>query len=274
LFDDDIHIDYPNEEVYTDDIFEGLPTDMWIPAYYVDILIGQERNTLAVYEPDLLIGEGETGLPWYETAITDLTTIENGKFIFYNAAIYIGHGRGFLIKNITKTIYGYMVTCMESKNNLNMIDFEGPVNWDFSNYEDLNTLYLHIDGDYLEMFINQENQLFGKAVRVKKEFIEEYQRLMKTGVCDLANVIWPRRADGSMDYPLPDMSGFRATHITTDRLRLRTAPDILAQAVTTLEKGTEVQVLETGEETVIDGIRAPWVKVLDGTTGCKGWCFR
>jgi hypothetical protein len=99
------------------------------------------------------------------------------------------------------------------------------------------------------------------------------KKLMETNTCNLTNIVWPRRADGGMDYPLPDMSGFQATHITADRLRLRKASNISAQTVTTLEKGAEVQVLETGEEALIDGIRAPWVKVWDGTTGYKGWCF-
>jgi hypothetical protein len=42
--------------------------------------------------------------------------------------------------------------------------------------------------------------------------------------------------------------------------------------VTTLQKDTEVQVLETGSSTTIDGITAPWVKILS-STGSIGWCF-
>jgi hypothetical protein len=42
--------------------------------------------------------------------------------------------------------------------------------------------------------------------------------------------------------------------------------------VTTLQKDTEVQVLETGSSTTIDGITAPWVKILS-STGYTGWCF-
>jgi hypothetical protein len=65
---------------------------------------------------------------------------------------------------------------------------------------------------------------------------------------------------------------FRKTHTTTDNLRMRDTPDIKGKIVTTLAKGSAVELLETGAEATIDGITAPWVKVLS-ESGCTGWCF-
>jgi hypothetical protein len=75
------------------------------------------------------------------------------------------------------------------------------------------------------------------------------------------------------DSPPPiDMSGYRTTHTVLENLRLRDNPDTAGKLVTTLEKDTQVQVIETGKNATIDGITAPWVKVLSNT-GYSGWCF-
>jgi len=42
--------------------------------------------------------------------------------------------------------------------------------------------------------------------------------------------------------------------------------------VTTLPKGTEVQIFETGPNATIDNITASWVKVVS-STGFTGCCF-
>ncbi|MDR2922993.1 MAG: SH3 domain-containing protein, partial [Treponema sp.] len=97
--------------------------------------------------------------------------------------------------------------------------------------------------------------------------------LIKTNTCDLTNVPWPRRADGTMDYPPPlDMSHYLPTHRTLDNLRLRGTANTASKIVTTMPRGTEVQLIETGPVTVIDNITAPWVKVMTAN-GYAGWCF-
>ncbi len=76
-----------------------------------------------------------------------------------------------------------------------------------------------------------------------------------------------------MDYPPPvDMVNYKTTHHTTDNLRLRDEPNTSSLMVTTLSNDSAVQVLETGEIQTIDGITAPWVKVLS-ESGYTGWCF-
>ncbi len=102
---------------------------------------------------------------------------------------------------------------------------------------------------------------------------EQYSKLIKNNTCDISNITWPRRANGTMDYPPPTgMSNYKTTHHTTDNLRLRDEPNTSSLMVTTLSHGSAVQVLETGEIQTIDGITAPWVKVLS-ESGYTGWCF-
>ncbi len=69
-----------------------------------------------------------------------------------------------------------------------------------------------------------------------------------------------------------DTESYKTTHHTTDNLRLREKATTTSLIVTTLNKGTAVQVLETGVIQTVDGISAPWVKVLS-ETGYTGWCF-
>jgi hypothetical protein len=126
------------------------------------------------------------------------------------------------------------------------------VAWEYVKDKEYFDLLLYIDGDYLDMYIDNTSRKFGTLVRVKDEFIKQFLSLMtlpaaeqrgsvvlqgmdimrvhtpskqivagskspqrggvwtrlriKTNTCDLTSVIWPRRADGSMDYPPPQLT--------------------------------------------------------------------
>jgi len=65
---------------------------------------------------------------------------------------------------------------------------------------------------------------------------------------------------------------FTPTHWTTDNLRLRDSPNIDAKVLKTLQSGTLVQKLSSGEEETIDGITANWIFVKTKADE-TGWCF-
>jgi hypothetical protein len=70
-----------------------------------------------------------------------------------------------------------------------------------------------------------------------------------------------------------DTSDFKASHRTIDNLRLRYRPTTEFRTITTLEKGTTVQILRLqNDKETIDGITAPWARVLT-ENGYIGWCF-
>jgi hypothetical protein len=126
-------------------------------------------------------------------------------------------------------------------------------NFDWSLYPggEINLL-LYVDGEYINMYINDISQKFGTLVRVKEEFIKQYEDLMETNICDLIDVIWPRRADGSMDYPPPKLT--------------QAVPEQPETAVTdtTLAEYEDAAAVTPGSETVAQqpGTALPLVIVL------------
>jgi hypothetical protein len=86
------------------------------------------------------------------------------------------------------------------------------------------------------------------------------------------HLTWAEDEEYMRLYSPLDMAGYTTSHITLDNLRLRDSPDTSAAVVTTLLQGADVQILETGAAATIDGITAPWVKVLS-SSGYTGWCF-
>ena len=134
-------------------------------------------------------------------------------------------------------------------------------------------LLFFLDGDYLELYVENKESKLGTFVSVSPHFVAQFDNLIKTNTCDLSKITsWPRRADGAMDYPPPDMSSYKPSHRVIDNLRLRDKADTSSLMVTTLPKDMEVVVVETGPSATIGGITAPWVKVVSGF-GYTGWCF-
>ena len=284
VFGEDIFVDFPVEHLDPHDrvglgvlTIPGDVDRMWVSAHLRDVLIGQDRDMLLEVVPDLILNDFADGRTsrWYESASANIGL---GRAMFYNSVVKIGFQNHFAVRNIRRTNFGYEVDSV-----ISMLDW-----WDshidiliasygFRNrYQrgDEITLRLYLDGDYLDIYTAGSNVHIGTFVRVCREFITQYHSLIRTNTANLSNIQWPRRADGTMSIipPPVDMSGFYATHTTTARLNIRNNPNITAPLVTTLELGTEVQILETGSIATIGEITAPWVRVLSAD-GFIGWCF-
>jgi hypothetical protein len=69
----------------------------------------------------------------------------------------------------------------------------------------------------------EDKTLFTQFVRVNGGFVEALLDLIDDDTFDDRLItFWPRRANGSMDYPSPlDMSDYKPTHRTFDSLRIR-----------------------------------------------------
>jgi len=229
------------EDVFGEDIFIEHPKDrydptipstsgfytaigdvgaMWVPCYYADILRGQNRYRLIEMHPWL----GNLGddnimlwgreLMWYENSEAN---IRHGRTMFYNSVIDLG-GVHFAVRNIVKTDFGYIVDCVIStfariftSEFRHFSIFPESAFWVSYQAGDAVTLFLHIDGDYLDIFTYGSDIHVGTFIRVGREFIAQYQSLIRTNTADLTNVVWPQRAEGSTGIPptfvLPD--GFR-----------------------------------------------------------------
>jgi hypothetical protein len=188
--------------------------EMWVPVHYADVLGSRDRETLPKHEPRLLdynkagadahYGTSE----WYE--IEEIYDgIRSGMVVFFNPIIYT-HGGEFLIKTIEKHEYGYKVECFvpydiyDEYSNTRLMPY---FNWDLCTGETI-TMFLHIDGECMDIFINKTDvkHKFGTIIKVKEGFISQFQNLIKNGKCDLSKVHFPRRADGSTDYSLPELA--------------------------------------------------------------------
>ena len=254
--------------VYDSDIFPIEITDTrWANSYYLSVLRSENREMLFTYEPfwrDSFY-RYEEGRPWYvDVSLSGLdigslhTRIWELSFNTYDLI------RGRIIKENGKFSFSFI--CIAKR-----LSFDGTYLRSHFSLNERGTIALYLDGDFLDVFIN--NRKMFTLVRETEEIYRQFQNLMLNNSVDLSNVIWPRRADGRMDIPPPiDMSNFQASHTTIARLNIRDSPNTTAPLVTTLELGTEVQVLETGLVATIGEITATWVRVLSAG-GFTGWSF-
>jgi len=218
VFGDDIFIDYPVDrwdpyarQSILNRIAIGDADAMWVPAYYRNILMGQSRDMLLEMEPtleslacrDFLAGITDDG-NWYDNTQAD---IQRGRAMFYNSVIRLGTATHLAVRNIRRTDFGYMVDSVISITDQHLrhapFFLHGSAFWDSYRPGNAVTLLLHLDGDYLDIYTYGSDIHVTTLIRVGREFIVQYQSLIRTNTVDLTNVQWPRRADGSMSVVPP-----------------------------------------------------------------------
>lgn len=69
-----------------------------------------------------------------------------------------------------------------------------------------------------------------------------------------------------------DFNENRMTHYVSDNLRLRDGDNLSSRVIATLPQYMALRIIETGRTDEIDGITAPWIKIVS-QTGSTGWCF-
>jgi len=209
VFGEDIFIDHPMD-TWDDDleIFTVGDADrMWVPASFLNVLMGLNRDALLDIFPSIAHLErrfpGGLVLQWHEDQHAD---IRYGRAMFYNSAIMLGEGNRFAVRNIRRTDFGYAVDAVVSTLDWRESDLwflSGGAFWSAYGPGNAVTLLLRFDGDYLEIYTDGSGIHVGSFARVGREFIAQYQSLIRTNAADLTNVQWPRRADGSMSAKLP-----------------------------------------------------------------------
>ena len=105
-----------------------------------------------------------------------------------------------LIKNIIKNEEGFIVTVKESTAFQKINKWWG---WPNPEERELFTVLLIPDGDYIDLYLENKNTLIDTFVFVNRETVIQINNLKRGLPVDLTQVVWPRRADGSMDYPPP-----------------------------------------------------------------------
>jgi len=265
-----------SDDFFNDTWISEFNKSFWILNGYLKALISINRESFNSIEEKYINGfstlnralgkfsEGE----WYNLAMIQKcleinnVTIHAGGFI----------KRDFWITNILNINNGYRVTVYDPSDSfgLNIRGINDSYLWNpilFPNNRRSYDLLLVLDNDYLDMYLESQDKRLATFVKVDKVIVDVLNNILKNNNADLSKIsFWPRRADGTMDYPPPiDMSSYRPTHRVTDNLRLRDSANTTSLIVTTLPKNTEVQVIETGANTTINNITAPWVKVISST---------
>ena len=180
---------------------------------YFDVLKTENRDILLEKLPkveSLYYYQDEHSEHFYEKTWTDyydrifgIQLIDNAFDItnFYSdknkKGILIGDYSGycFVIDSMKINKNEFIFTAhsnVEIDSSLIVIDF--PKIKKDQNYE----LKIIIDGDYLELFIN--NMFVAKFCKINNSTLFEYEELIKNNSCDLSKVTWPRHADGTCDY--------------------------------------------------------------------------
>jgi len=237
----------------------------------MDVLRSGDRERLFDFEPfwrDYYDGQ-VNDWPWYNIAFV------NGMR-FSNVFVYIEelkeNSYWFINGRVEEEggVYSFYSTCTEK-----IISFEEyHIGGHFSEGETVR-FSLQPDGDFLDVFV--DGAILFTLVKLDNEIGRQFDNLVSerwNEPFDLSRIVWPRRADGTMDIlpPSIDMSGFETSHATTARLRIRDNPATDSPIVTTLDAGAQVQVLETGPVATIGEVTAPWVRLL-AVNGFTGWAF-
>jgi len=264
----------------------------WINSFYQQFISGAEKETLFNYESfwkndfrnfarSYDIGMAMSS--WFEWVFPTCFTISNN--IIEISGLYTGGYISFIIinKKYESNFIEANVLCIR-KNDPHPNQHQLSKRF---NEGEVYKLIFMLDGDYLDIFVNSDREKLTTLIGVDDYFKNAVKDIFLDNMINLSRIIWPRRADGSMDYPAPagvdlsrtyekiiltNTSNFTPTHRATDNLRLRDTANTSAKIVTTLLKDTEVQVIETGTSTTINDITANWVKVIS-STGFTGWCF-
>ena len=240
----------------------------WVPAYYTTVLQSQDRNTVLAldnhwkeHDPYRYVAPSvDYGEEWYERF--NLIFPYNG-FDISNSALVLNENISFIIRNINKTDNGYIVTVK-----FGMEEWEDYVtsslNWDYIKGKDFFHMILCVDGDYMDVYLEDMQHKLTTFVLVDQVFLYEFETLIEGKRADLSKITWPRRA--------PKQLSAGEECRVLENLRLRESPDTTSAIVTTLEQESKVTILEIGQNTTINEVTAPWIKVQT-TDGETGWCF-
>ena len=264
------------------------------PKYVVDTVFKQNRDYLSNFESEnmktMTIDDGSWGITyWYEREIKSQ--------LISNEVLSLGSFFGlstFFVKNIKKINKNEFEIFTIA--NIRILPGDLTKNYlfaDIKNEEEVK-FRLKKDGDYLEVFVDNEESPRETYCYVNNDFRIAINKLVKNNSCENQNLTWPRHADGTCDYedvssiktvstPSTNVAKNKTMHVT-ENLKLRSGEATSTQVLTVMQAGTKVKILALGKAETIDGISSNWVKVevqvgakdRDGKpikAGTVGWCY-
>jgi hypothetical protein len=193
--------------------FDNNNNTFWVLDGYMRVLLSENRDIFheveyvwinAYNSLREMIGIGYITEAWYESADIDSRlkmnqiTLHAGGFV----------KRGFWIKNIIAIDNGYKVTVVDPRFG-ERFSVDNGYFWNQISFptdrRSFDLIFIQ-DNDYLAMYLDTVENHLATFVRVNKVVIDELNNLLKNNRADLSRIIWPRRADGTMDFPPPAVS--------------------------------------------------------------------
>jgi len=188
--------------------FTNRDETFWINADYLGILPLGKRDAFKNIEgvwidsynkrKDMDMYMLET---WYEFANVQ-TQLDITKVTLYAGGFSM---RWLWIINIIPIKNGYRVTVVDDFFESFAISIDHLWNKiQFPNDRRSYNLLLIKDKDYLDMYLDSQDKRLATFVKVDKIIVDELNNILKNNNADISKItFWPRRADGSMDYPPP-----------------------------------------------------------------------
>jgi hypothetical protein len=185
---------------------ESVTSKQWIYSFYQDILFEQDREALFKhetfwrddYEKTMEREPAFWDTYWWENFYPTYFDIRNNIIsigeLFWDDLIYFALTQQYQNGDITVV----KAVCTAKKG-----DFpENPINKLFEKGNGY-TIILKRDGDYMDFYVGDESNKVCTLIGIDKPFFDSIVGIVRGENVDLSQLTWPRRADGSMDYPPP-----------------------------------------------------------------------
>jgi hypothetical protein len=192
----------------TQDVFDSIllynPERPLFSSFYAEALWAKDRQIIYLHnkaEWDELVAWRNKDLEYEYEWWRHAYTYEN-LYITQTAINFKPNERKesrLSIKKIVKVEERYEVTVKETTNKGLFFNWE----WKDLAEGELFTILLIPDGDYIDLYYKDTNTLIDTFVFTSVEFKTQLENLIQGRSVDLSRITWPRRADGSMDYPPP-----------------------------------------------------------------------
>jgi hypothetical protein len=257
----------------TQDLFDNNilynPNKPLIFSFFINALLAKDRELiylhdelawddyLAYYTEHFTLDGQDAGSWWNNEGVFENLIITQTTFKFYSTVKSNIH---LLIKSIKKIEEGYIVVVKEG---VFFYDING---WKWSKPEEhkLFTILLVPDGDYIDLYLGNKEELMDTFVFVNKELTTQINNLIRGYPIDLTRITLPQRA--------PKQLNVGEEYRALEDLQFWNEPDMSGEIITTMEQGSKVTILEIGASAVIEGVTTPLVQVKT-SGGETGWCF-
>ena len=279
--------------IIASDFKNKLETVYWLADYYNEIIIKQDRNIMLdniprlKEEPFIYHYELEKGYHWYEDPSVNYGILSISYPARDTITVIDIQEHTFVLlkeKQIKENYYEVIVdkTIVNEYLIESLLYFGGDLSK--ARGKIISKLYFKFDGDYLYIFLDDQQTLLTTYYAYSKEEYVNLKKSIRINQFNSADFTLPRHADGTCDYETAVRLQSGKRYRASDNLRLRSSGSTAGKPVVTIGKGMQVKVLSIGAKQTIDGITSNWVQVevqagakdRDGkaiAAGTTGWLF-